>query len=152
MDSKEVPGLPEDDERLIALWLSGRPVTTCRVYEAEARAFLNAMSHGLKAVTADEVITYIGAIVGAPATRARRVSTIRSFLDFAVRLGHTASNLTSVARAPKVTGRLHERLLDEQEVAAAINEAQPGRDRSWSGSSTGPAVASARPSLYDGST
>jgi len=119
----------ETDEHLVNLWLSGRPPTTKRVYLAEATSFLDFLPNGLRAATMADVLLYAEGIRGAAATRARRISTLKSLLAFALKVGFTSTNLGSVLRVPRVTGKLHERLLDEVEVAEMIKEAASGRDR-----------------------
>lgn len=119
----------ETDDHLVNLWLSGRPVTTKRVYVAEATSFLDFLANGLRGATTTEVLIYAESITGAPATRARRISTLKSLLGFAARIGFTSTNPGSVLRVPKITGRLHERLLDEAEISGMIKEAALGRDR-----------------------
>lgn len=119
----------ETDEQLVNLWLSGRPATTRRVYRAEAVAFLGSLPDGLRVATTADVLLYAEAITGAPATRARRVSTLKSLLGFAAKVAFISTNLGMALRVPKVTGRLHERLLDEVEVGEMIKEAATGRDR-----------------------
>jgi len=119
----------ETDDHLVNLWLSGRPPTTRRVYLAEARSFLDFLSNGLRAATTSDVLIYAESITGASATRARRISTLKSLLAFALKVGFTSSNLGTVLRVPKIAGRLHERLLDEAEVNQMIKEAASGRDR-----------------------
>lgn len=119
----------ETDDHLVNLWLSGRPTTTKRVYLAEAKAFLASLADGLRGATTTDVLIYAESITGASATRARRVSTLKSLLAFASRVGFIATNLGMVLRVPKVIGRLHERLLAEAEVTDMIKEAATGRDR-----------------------
>lgn len=119
----------ETDEHLVNLWLSGRPTTTKRVYLAEATSFLDFLANGLRGATTTEVLIYAESITGASATKARRISTLKSLLAFASRIGFTATNLGMVLGVPKVIGRLHERLLAEAEVTDMIKEAATGRDR-----------------------
>ena len=119
----------QSDTQLLNLWLSGRPATTKRVYLAEAKVFLEALPAGLAEATAADVLLYAQSITGAASTRARRISTLKSLLTFAAKVAYTPVNLSDVLKVPKVTGKLHERLLDEGEVAEMIKEAAPGRDR-----------------------
>jgi len=119
----------ETDDHFVNLWLSGRPPTTRRVYLSEATAFLATLPAGLREATTADVLMYAESITGAPATRARRISTLKSLLGFAAKIGFTEKNIGTVLRVPKITGRLHERLLDEAEVTGMIKEAASGRDR-----------------------
>jgi integrase/recombinase XerD len=119
-----------DDQDLMTLWLSGRPETTRRAYLAEAKALLGSLPNGLTGATQVEIVTYLSNHSGsAPASRARRISAIKSLLRFAARMGHTTTDLGTVLKIPRVTNRLHERILDQEEVADLIKEASNGRDR-----------------------
>ena len=117
------------DEHLVKLWLSGRPVTTRRVYLAEATSFLDFLANGLRSATTADVLVYAESITGASANRGRRISTLKSLLGFAAKVGYTSTNIGTVLRVPKIIGRLHERLLAESEVTGMIKEAASGRNR-----------------------
>lgn len=118
-----------NDEELVNLWLSGRPQTTRRAYQADGEWFLRALPRGLRGTTVVDVLTAAQQIEGAPATRARRVAAIKSLLTFAFRVGYLEANFGRVLRCPARPVRLHERLLDTDDVAKIVREAAPGRDR-----------------------
>lgn len=130
MTPKPVGAAIRDDQHLVELWISGRPATTQRVYVAEAQGFLGALTTGLPNATPADVVRYLSNLSGsAPATTARRISTLKSLCRFAFCLGHTASDLGSVLKIPRVANKLHERILDPDEVAELIKEADAGRNR-----------------------
>lgn len=97
---------------------------------AEAQGFLGSLTAGLKKASPADVVTYLSNLSGsAPATSARRVSTLKSLCRFAFCLGYTTNDLGSVLKIPRVASRLHERILDPEEVAELIKEAHAGRNR-----------------------
>lgn len=87
------------------LWLSGRPPTTRRVYSTEAAAFFGSLTNGLTRATSADVLLCAESITGASATRARRISTLKSLLGFANKVGYTLTNLGTVLRVPLGTTR-----------------------------------------------
>ncbi len=77
----------------------------------------------------DDLMRFVCRLQGSTASRARRIASVKSLFTFAARLGVRADNPALALRCPKAEGRIHERILDEADVAAVINEAAPGRDR-----------------------
>lgn len=129
---------PEDhsgatsDDHLVELWLHGRPASTRRVYTAEAVRLLTTLAtrgKPLRAATLADIQEYVTSLVGAPATRKRKISTIKSLLSFAHRTGYSAFNIGSAIRAPKLANNLAERILAEEGVIQLITAAKAGRNR-----------------------
>jgi len=130
--------LPEDysgatsDDHLVGLWLSGRPETTQRVYRIDANhflAYLDEKGLQIQEATAADLLAWAEGLDGKPASRARRVSSIKSLLSFAWRTGYTVFNVGKVLRVPRQPSKLHERILEPQDVKDVINEADEGRNR-----------------------
>lgn len=121
-----------DDQHLVALWLAQRPESTRRVYEPVAEAFVQSlMGESIRSVTAAQVIQWAEQLAGEPATRARKVSTVKSLLTFAWRTGYTVHNVGRVLRCVPVPSKVHERILEEPEMKALFEAASPGRDRAF---------------------
>jgi integrase/recombinase XerD len=122
------------DEHLMGLWLSGRPESTQRVYRPVAEAFMMSLAKrpgGLKVVNAAEVIEWVKQVQGEPATRNRKVITVKSLLTFAWRTGYTIFNVGRVLRCIPVPSKTHERILEEPEMKSLFQAASPGRDRAF---------------------
>ncbi len=121
-----------DDAHLVALWLAQRPESTQRVYRAAVDAFLVALQGGtLRDLDAAQLISSAEGPQGDPATRARKVSTVKSLLTFAWRTGYTVHNVGRVLRCVKVPSKVHERILEEPEMKGLFEAASPGRDRAF---------------------
>jgi integrase/recombinase XerD len=123
------PSRLESDADLCALWLASRGPNTRRAYEADAHLFLAKQSGSLPSASALDVVSFAVNLNGAPATRARRIASVRSLLGFAFAVGYTRTNLAVALKVPRVTDALHSRILSEEEVAAVVAELAPGRDR-----------------------
>jgi integrase/recombinase XerD len=115
-----VTGLPpqsDNDEMTISLWLHGRSPTTRRAYESDAWAFLALSNRPLRQVTVGEVQAYAVSLTHlAPASQARRVSSVKSLLSFAHRIGYTPFDVGAVIKLPPVKGTLAERITGEAEL------------------------------------
>lgn len=121
-----------DDAHLVALWLAQRPESTQRVYRAAIDAFLVAVQGGsIRDLDAAQLIAWAEGLQGEPATRARKVSTVKSLLTWAWRTGYTLHNVGRVLRCVKVPSKVHERILEEPEMVALFEAAPPGRDRAF---------------------
>jgi integrase/recombinase XerD len=97
-------------------------------------AFLQALEGrpgGLKVATAAEVIEWVAKLEGQPATRNRKVVTLKSLMTFAWRTGYTLFNVGRVLRCIPVPSKTHERILEEPEMKALFAAAVEGRDRAF---------------------
>src|SRR5690349_2964819 len=107
----------ETDETLIGLWLNGRSRHTIRAYEADVRAFLAHAGKPIRAVTIGDVQAFGDSLAElASATRARRLSSVKSLLAFAHRLGYVTFDVGAPVKLPPVKATLGERILDESAV------------------------------------
>jgi len=120
-----------DDAHLVQLWLAQRPESTRRVYAPVADDFLKALGCSIREASAAQVITWAEGLEGEPATRARKVATIKSLLGWAHRVGYTVFNVGRALRCVPVPSKIHERILEKPEVAALVEAAKPGRDRAF---------------------
>ena len=115
--SSVIPQQANNDAHLIAMWLHGRPASTARAYGADIREFLAHADTGVRGVTVAHVQEYADAIAALkPASRARKLSSIKSLLAFAHRVGFVAFNVGAVVRVPTVKNTLAERIVTEGAV------------------------------------
>lgn len=119
--SAVVPVQAHSDQHLIALWLHGRPATTARAYSADAREFLAHAGVSIRGVTLGAVQSFVDSLAAMkPASRARKVSSLKSLFTFAHRLGYVAFNVGAAVKPPPVKNQLAERILDESAVHRLI--------------------------------
>src|SRR5215813_12905452 len=98
-----IPEQATTDERVLALWLHGRPANTARAYAREAGNFLAEVAKPLRAVTLGDLHAYADRRAHlAPATRARSLNVIRSLFRFAQRIGYLTFNPAAALRVPIV--------------------------------------------------
>jgi hypothetical protein len=71
---------------------------------------------------------YADSLVGAPASRGRRLKTLKSFLSFATRMGYLPFNAGAAIHGPALEQKLAERILSERQVFALL-EAVEDRPR-----------------------
>lgn len=121
----------DTDEALELLWLSGRPETTRKAYQADLAWWRR---HGLTGSLRAWRLTHIRealergtAAGGQPATLARRVAALRSLLAWGLRVGYLTIDVGALVRPGKVPTGLAERILEPDEVVrllAAAGEAK----------------------------
>ena len=130
MTSADLSGA-RDDAHLVQLWLAQRPESTARVYGPVADAFLALVGGSIRELDAATAIQWAESLEGQPATRNRKIVTVKSLLTFAWRTGYTLFNIGRVLRCIPVPSKVHERILEEPEMKALFAAASPGRDRTF---------------------
>jgi site-specific recombinase XerD len=109
------------DETLIQLWLGGRSPHTWRAYAADVRSLLAAAGKPIATLTLSDLESWVESLARlAPASRARKIGTIKSLLSFGERTGYLASNVGAPLRVPTVTNALAERILERNDVLRLI--------------------------------
>jgi integrase/recombinase XerD len=114
--------IPPDttDAQLVALWLLGKSAHTIRAYGDDIASFAAFTAKPLRATRLSDLQRYADSLVGAPATRARRLRSLKSLLSFATRLGYLPFNAGAVVRGPALEQKLAERILTERQVFALL--------------------------------
>jgi integrase/recombinase XerD len=122
----------ESDAALVALFLeTKRSAHTRRAYAGDLASFLEALAgagRSLRSATVADVSAWVSRLEGAPASRARRVSAVKSLLTFGAKTGYLAFNVGAVVDVPAVPNDLAERILTEVEAKRIITAAGLGRD------------------------
>lgn len=104
-------------ERVIEMWLHGKPATTIRSYRPTANQFLQFIGgKSLHAVLLSDLQGYIDSLEGKPSTIAHHISVIKSLFSFCYKTGYMPINKGATIQAPKFEQRLAERILTEEQV------------------------------------
>jgi integrase/recombinase XerD len=112
------------DAELVALWLHGKSPNTVRAYSEDVAAFRRFTGKPLRATYLSDLQYYADSLVGAPATRGRRLKTLKSLLSFAARMGYLPFNAGAAIRGPAIEEKLAERILSERQVFALLEAAE----------------------------
>jgi integrase/recombinase XerD len=122
--------IPPDttDAELVALWLHGKSPHAVRAYGDDVAAFRRFTGKPLRATYLSDLQRYADSLVGAPATRGRRLKTLKSLLSFATRMGYLPFNAGAAIHGPALEQKLAERILSERQVFALL-EAVEDRPR-----------------------
>jgi site-specific recombinase XerD len=115
--------IPPDatEDQLIALWLHGKSPNTIRAYRRDIAAFRAFIGKPIRLAYLGDLQRYADALVGSPASCARRLVVVKSLLSFAARMGFTPFNIGAAIRPPRPDDRLAERILDERQVFALLD-------------------------------
>jgi hypothetical protein len=112
----------------VALWLHCKSPHTVRAYGEDVAAFRRFTGKPLRATYLSDLQRYADSLVGAPATRGRRLKTLKSLLPFATRMGYLPFNAGAAINGPALEQKLAERILSERQVFALL-EAVEDRPR-----------------------
>jgi integrase/recombinase XerD len=105
------------DQQLLDLWLHGRSPHTQRAYSTDAGDFLAFVSKPLRTVAVGDVQAWMDTLDHrAPASRARKISSVKSLFGFGHRLGYLPFDVGRVVKRPKLKDTLAERILSEADV------------------------------------
>jgi hypothetical protein len=87
------------DAELVALWLHGKSPTPSALTATTSR--LSGASPASRCATyLSDLQRYADSLVGAPATRGRRLKTLKSLLSFATRMGYLLFNANAAIHGP----------------------------------------------------
>jgi integrase/recombinase XerD len=107
----------DGDRQLLDLWLHGRSPHTQRAYSSDANDFVAFVSKSLRTVTVSDVQAWMDSLAHlAPASRARKISSVKSLFGFGHRLGYLPFDVGRVVKRPKLKDTLAERILSEGDV------------------------------------
>jgi integrase/recombinase XerD len=102
---------------LLELWLHGRSEHTQRAYSTDVDSFLGFVRKPLRTVTVGDVQAWMDTLEHlAPASRARKISSVKSLFGFGHRLGYLPFDVGRVVKRPKLKDTLAERILSEVDV------------------------------------
>ena len=102
------------DEQMLKLWLHGRSPNTLRAYGSDASRFCSFVSKPLPTVTLGDLQDFADSMQElAPASQCRVLSSVKSLLSFAHRIGYLAFDVGRPLRLPANRNRLSERILGE---------------------------------------
>ncbi len=124
------PRQAETDEQLLRLWLHGRPATTTRAYTADVDRFRAFIDKPLGSVTVGDVQAFADTLEDlSDASRARKLSAVKSLLSFGHRIGYLPFDVGRPVRLPRIKDTIAERILPEDTVLAMITLEPNQRNR-----------------------
>lgn len=107
----------DTDGQVIGLWLHGRSAHTQRAYRADVERFRGSVGKPLAAVTLADLQAFADKLAqAASATQGRMLSSVKSLLAFAHKLGYLPFDVGRALKLPKRKDTLAERILSEGQV------------------------------------
>jgi integrase/recombinase XerD len=120
-----------DDDRLIEMWLHGRPDTTQASYRRTVRAFQGVVNKPLQDVTLEDLQRYATSLDGLKeSSRRTKLNSIKSLFTFAAKLQYVRFNVAAALRLPKAKTTLAGRILTRNQVKQLL-DAGSSRDRAF---------------------
>ena len=115
------------DEVMIRLWLDRRSRHTRRAYETDARSLLRSAGKPLSALTLADLEAWAASFAGlSQASRARKISAVKSLLSWGTRRGFLANDLGAGLCHPRSRNR-HPKLRLTQADAGRLIALEPNR-------------------------
>lgn len=112
----------DNDDTIVDLWLrTKRNPATRSLYAYTVAGFRQFIGCELRGLTLDRFMDYCDELKAyRPATQAQRISTVKSLLSFAQKVGYIPYNVGATVPAPKGKDTLSERILSEEQVIKII--------------------------------
>ncbi len=112
----------DNDDTIVDLWLrTKRNAGTRSLYIYTIAGFRQFIGCELRGLTLDRFMDYCETLTAyRPATQAQRISTVKSLLSFAQKVGYIPYNVGATVPAPKGKDTLSERILSEEQVIKII--------------------------------
>ena len=126
------PSQADDDVHLLRLWLHGKSANTREAYGRDIRQFVDFIDLPFRQMRLDDLQQYSDFMEEknlSPASRARKLATIKSLFSFGHKIGYITWNVGAALLTPKVPDRLAERILDESTIQSMLHAEKNLRDR-----------------------
>ncbi|MFB2768570.1 tyrosine-type recombinase/integrase [Pelatocladus sp. BLCC-F211] len=121
------------DQKLVEMWLHGRPISTQNEYRRDVQAFFDFVDKCLQVCTLEDLqaySTHLDTLDIKNTTKRRKLNAIKSLWSFATKLNYTRFNVAAALKIPKGQQSLAGRILKQTEVLKLVERgAKPGRDR-----------------------
>ncbi|MBD2437348.1 tyrosine-type recombinase/integrase [Nostoc sp. FACHB-110] len=123
------------DQKLIEMWLHGRPLSTQKEYRRDVQVFLGFVDKDLQECKLEDLqgySSYLDEQGIKPTTKKRKLNSLKSLFTFATKLNYIRFNVAAALRMPKGDTSLAGRILKQSEVLRLISHPQLSvRDRSF---------------------
>ncbi|BAZ39448.1 integrase family protein [Calothrix sp. NIES-4101] len=119
------------DQKLIDMWLHGRPLSTQSEYRRDIKCFLEFTEKPLPEQKLEDLQRYAVMLQTKnlkERTIKRKINTIKSLFSFAAKLQYIRFNVAAALRLPKTEYTIAPRILPQREILKLINAAQSPRD------------------------
>ncbi|RCJ20165.1 hypothetical protein A6S26_05435 [Nostoc sp. ATCC 43529] len=112
------------DQKLIEMWLHGRPVSTQKEYRRDTYAFLAFVDKDLQECKLEDLQAYSTCLDEQgikSSTKKRKLNVVKSLFTFATKLNYLRFNVAAALKMPKGDTSLAGRILKTSEVLKLIN-------------------------------
>ena len=117
-------------DEIVQLWANGRPPDTLEIYIPVINSLRNHVQQTPPGeITLQQLQSWAGTFKSQrPATRTRKIATVRSLLGFAKRIGAIERDQSPALRAPANPDGLANRILNEKEVQLLVQSGANHRE------------------------
>lgn len=111
-------GPSKKDATFIKQWLHGHTKSTIDTYIGAIIDFYEHVDKSILQVTLEDFHDFIDSLAHyKPATRAKKIASVKSAMSFGIKTGYLSVNVGAVVDLPKLEDKLAERIMEEHQVA-----------------------------------
>lgn len=125
----------ESDQKLVEMWLHGRPLNTIKAYRSDAEQFHKFLEYvPLREITLEDVQRYVDNLQErsySVRTLRRKINVVKSLFSFTSKLGYTPFNVTGAVKQRRSPTKLAQRILRQDEVRQLIEAEPNSRNRAF---------------------
>jgi integrase/recombinase XerD len=107
------------DQKLIEMWLHGRPISTQKEYRRDVQVFFGFAAKGLAECNLEDLQGYSNYLDEKgikSSTKRRKLNVVKSLYSFAAKLNYVRFNVAAALKIPKASNSLAGRILKKKEV------------------------------------
>ncbi|MEH2393888.1 MAG: tyrosine-type recombinase/integrase [Nostoc sp.] len=107
------------DQKLIEMWLHGRPISTQKEYRRDVQVFFEFVAKGLAECDLEDLQGYSNHLDEKSiklSTKRRKLNVVKSLYSFAAKLNYVRFNVAAALKIPKANNSLAGRILKKKEV------------------------------------
>jgi integrase/recombinase XerD len=121
----------DNDQKLITMWLHGRPLSTQTEYRRDVERFQDFCGgRSLRELKLEDLQSFQDSLSELKqSTRRRKLNTIKSLFSFAAKLNYVPFNVAAALRLPKAPHTLAGRILTQRETLKILDAAEGDRNK-----------------------
>ncbi|WP_445634529.1 Integrase [Nostoc sp. DSM 114161] len=115
------------DQKLIEMWLHGRPISTQKEYRRDVQIFFGFVGKNLSDCNLEDLQSYSNHLDEKgikSSTKRRKLNAVKSLYSFATKLNYVRFNVAAALKIPKASNSLAGRILKKKEVLKLISKRQ----------------------------
>jgi integrase/recombinase XerD len=122
------------DQKLIEMWLHGRPISTQKEYRRDIKVFFDFAGKDLASCNLEDLQAYaikLDDLKLKPSTKRRKLNVVKSLYSFAAKLNYVRFNVAAALKMPRANNSLAGRILKKKEVSKLTTKSKNANLRDY---------------------